>query len=437
MKILLVSPCFPPMRATAALRTHSFAQSWSEMGQAVTVLTTLKREDQVGWELPRDGFELAEIDYPVPWYLERMRAGYKGETAETPRAGLGRRLMQWFKQKTGIYSAARRPDLTDYWVAPALAWARAHGPWDVVVSSYGPYAAHRVARAIKREKLAPRWVADYRDLWTDSPVYRGLFPFTLLEAHEERACLSEADLIVAVSGGLTARLSARTSTPVEVVYNGFDPEERRTLSPERVLPVDGRRRIVFTGAFYPQGQNPRCFLDALALLEREGSCANRLGVVLAGPALPLWRDLLEPRPLECVELYGNVPREHAMRMQRDADALLLLDWHDPREGVLTSKVFEYLPVAAPIFLVGSPPGSPLAALVRRAGRGVILPTDPRALADWLAFWLDAAGSICNMPDRAFIASLSRPRQARRFLDLLMRVTGQNPSAEGAWRAKSA
>src|SRR5687767_11659771 len=116
MKILLVSPCFPPMRATAALRTHSFARTWSEAGQEVTVLTTLKRKDQVGWDLPGGGFELAEIDYHLPWFLERVRAGYKDEAGEATRAGLGRSFLQWFKQKTGIFSAARMPDLTDYWV---------------------------------------------------------------------------------------------------------------------------------------------------------------------------------------------------------------------------------------------------------------------------------------------------------------------------------
>lgn len=417
MRILLVTPCFPPMRATASLRTHSFARTWSEAGHDITVLTTLKRPDQIGWDFPCDGFEVIELDYAVPWYLERMRAGYKHEAIDAPPPGVGRQLLQWFKQKTGIFSAARMPDLTDYWVEPALAWARTQQPWDVVVSSYGPYAPHLVARSIKAEKLAARWVADYRDLWTDSPVYRGLFPFTLKEAWAERACLNEADLIVAISQGLATKLAARTRTPVEVIYNGFDPYERDTLSLKPAFPDDGSRRIVFTGTIYPQGQNLTHFVEALRQIDRVPNLAKRLAVLLVGPGMPIWKRMLTPIP-SCVELIDAVPREYALRMQRDADALLLVDWQDPREGVLTSKVFEYLPSTAPIFLAGSPPGSPLASLILRAGRGVVLPNDAQRTVDWLEYWITVGGSICNLSDRAFIATLSRPRQALRLLDLM-------------------
>ena len=43
MRILLVSPYFPPQQAIASLRAHSFASAWSSAGVEVTVLTTRKR----------------------------------------------------------------------------------------------------------------------------------------------------------------------------------------------------------------------------------------------------------------------------------------------------------------------------------------------------------------------------------------------------------
>ncbi len=427
MRILLVTPSFPPQRAVASLRTHSFAQTWGEAGHAVTVLTTQKRADQAGWEMTRDSFQVAELDYGVPWYLERMRAGYKAEQKEdaAPRRNW-RSLLLWLKQKTGIFSSARMPDLTDYWIAPALAWARAHGPWDVVVSSYGPYAAHLVARAVKRERLAGCWVADYRDLWTENHLYRGMFPFTLKEAREERACLREVDLVVTVSQGLADKLKAKTSKPVEIILNGFDPAAHVRLAPESAFPADGKRRIVYTGTLYPQGQNPRPFLEALSLLERDTpALRERLSLVLAGPSAAVWREMLTAHPLACVDVRDFIPRELALRLQRDANALLLVDWRDPGEGVMTGKVFEYLTAAAPIFLVGSPAASPLAEFVRRTGRGVVVSDDPPRTAAWLARWLADPDTICTEPDRAFIADFSRERLALRFLDMLTRAWQKN------------
>jgi hypothetical protein len=102
-------------------------------------------------------------------------------------------------------------------------------------------------------------------------------------------------------------------------------------------------------------------------------------------------------------------------MQRDASALILLDWYDPRHGVLTGKVFEYLRSPAPIWVVGGSLNSPAAALVTKAGRGVALGRDPERIR---AAIRDPGTGRALEPNRAFITGLTRGEQARRFLRLL-------------------
>src|SRR5262245_13934317 len=253
MRILLVAPMFPPQRGVAPLRTHSFAATWAAEGHAVTVLTTLKRPDQVGLSLPNNGFEVVELPYRGPWLLELLRRLDRPETAvgkggqalapaahppadaggspkpgRTPRVsgGVGaadpKRLLlaplRRLKARSGVFSAVRQPDLTDGWVRPAVDWAGAHGPWDVVVGSGGPPAAHLAALGIKQAGRARRWVADFRDLWTDNHIYGGLFPFTLIERRRERRVLAAADRLVTVSPGLADRLRAKSGKPVDVIY---------------------------------------------------------------------------------------------------------------------------------------------------------------------------------------------------------------------------
>ena len=127
MRVLLVAPFFPPHRAVASLRTHSFARAWAAAGHEVTVLTTPKREDQSGLPLPVDGFRVVEVEYRVPRLLERLRAGERS-TRDAVRAMSHRRpivagpvyrSLRWLKRRTGIFGGVREPDLTDFWIDPA------------------------------------------------------------------------------------------------------------------------------------------------------------------------------------------------------------------------------------------------------------------------------------------------------------------------------
>lgn len=410
MKILLVAPFFPPQQAVASLRTHAFASVWAEAGHAVTVLTTAKRPDQRGLDMPRRGFKVVELHYPVPRLLERLRQQRDVEQGDAPpRRGF--RLFRWLRQRTGIFSAARLPDLTQYWVGPALAWARDRGTrWDIVVSSSGPPTAHLAARAIKRAGLARAWAADFRDLWTENHLYSGLFPFTIGERIEERACLREADLLVTVTDGLAERLAARADKPVTVIYNGYDPDSSAALGPAHAFPADGRCRLVYTGTLYRRGQDPTPLLAALRAVG-----ATSLALVVAGAGGKMWHDLAVRHGVgHLLEERGVLARSEALRLQRDADALVLLDWDDPGQGVLTGKLFEYLAASAPILVVGGSEQSAVARLVAETGRGMHLGSDPQRIARALA-GLTAPHRPPRPVNAPLLEALSRPRQARRLL----------------------
>jgi len=429
MRILLVAPMFPPQRGVAPLRTHSFAATWAAEGHAVTVLTTRKRPDQVGLTLPVTGFEVVELPYRGPWLLELMRRFDRPEPEASVRAAGGtlahasgsaaspslKRLLlsplRYLKARTGIFSAVRQPDLTDGWVRPAVAWAKAHGPWDAVVSSGGPPSAHLAALGIRQAGRAGRWAADFRDLWTDNHIYAGLFPFTLAERGRERRVLAAADQIVTVSAGLADQLQVKSGKPVEVTYNGYDPEAFAGLDPAPAFPADGRVRLVYTGTVYERGQDVSALCAAVA-------AEPRAMLVVASDRADVWQRAARRFGLgDRFDFRGAVARSEALRLQRDASALVLLDWFDPRHGVLTGKVFEYLLSPAPIWVVGGSPNSPAAGLVKEAGRGIALGGDPEPIRAAIRDLAAGTGPALT-PNPAFIAGLSRGEQARRFLRLL-------------------
>jgi glycosyltransferase involved in cell wall biosynthesis len=430
MRILLVAPFFPPQRAVASLRTHSFAKAWSEAGHDVTVLTTRKRPDQVGLDVPISGFRVVEIDYHLPWILERLRAGER--TSRVPSderfpppgfAGGGQgggasasrfafHPLRWLKRRTGIFAGVREPDATDFWIEPATRWAMQAGPWDAVVSSFGPPAAVRVALTLKRRNRCRTWAAEFRDLWTDHHLYAGLIPFTFFERQIERQALALADRLVTVTPDLARRLSGKCGKPVEVIYNGYDPADFAALDPLPAFPSDGRVHLVYTGTVYERGQDLHALFAAVAA---EPSAM----LVVATDRPDVWNAMRDPYGLgPRLDLRGPVPRPEALRMQRDASALILLDWRDPRYGVLTGKVFEYLLSEAPIWVVGGPRRSPVARLVVEAGRGLGLGRNVQSIRAAIRELAAGARPPAAAPNQPMILELSRNSQALRFLKLL-------------------
>jgi glycosyltransferase involved in cell wall biosynthesis len=427
MRSLIISPYFPPQNAVASLRVHSFARALADAGASVTVLTVAKRPDQTGLDLPCDDLEVVEIDYRVPRVFERLRRRYKSNGDEAAAAAGSRRrpfdVVRRLRDSRGIFSSVRMPDLTDYWVKPAVRWCRSHGPWDVLVSSSGPYTAHLAALAAKREGRGQGWIADFRDLWLDNHVYPGLFPFTLREHALERRCLGAANLVTTVSTGLKRTLIRKGAPQVEVIYNGFDPVALAAIPAGAILPDDGRVRVVYTGALYAPGQDPGPLLQALARLQAEHpDLADRLRLTVAGHGSEEWTAMARPLGVaSMIEDRGLVSRDDALRLQRDADALLIVDWTRPKEGILTGKLFEYVSATAPVLAVGGGDESPIAEAVTRSRRGHHLGSDPERIAQALVDLCERPESLRTETDRAFVDSFSRANQAQRFVECAERL----------------
>ena len=116
---------------------------------------TRKRPDQANLDVTPGPYDVVELPYCVPRYLEALRRADRTSPAGRPGGGGRRpgallRAVQSVRTRTGVFSSLRMPDLTDTWVAPALDWCRRQPPWDAVVSSSGPYTAHLVALGLKR-----------------------------------------------------------------------------------------------------------------------------------------------------------------------------------------------------------------------------------------------------------------------------------------------
>ncbi len=140
-----------------------------------------------------------------------------------------------------------------------------------VFSTFPPFGAHLAAYWLSRRKRLP-WIADYRDPLGGNPIFDHISSFTQNAYRKaERIFVRTADFTIANTDAVQEnlkRMYPERADRIELIWNGFDPEERmsalpvswsgpqsrspcgRTLwRPQRIAdsriaaPVDGFRRI--------------------------------------------------------------------------------------------------------------------------------------------------------------------------------------------------
>lgn len=417
MKILIVSSFFPPLNSIDSLRPYSWAKFWTGAGHDVTVLTTQKHQNSnTSLNLQNSGFKVIEV--PLPGMKGSSNVNQKNNASSF----LGK-LLKNLKESKGILSACRMPDLTDLWIRPALKAIRSNEPFDLVVSTSGPYTTHLIANKIKKEGKAKRWVADYRDTWSNNSIYSGLFPFNWIEERLEKKILKNSDLVTTISSPFAKDIKERFQVDhVEVVENGLDLDDLNNIPKESIFIDDGKFRIVHTGTIYKDKRDPSPLFRAIKTLANDPEkkpLLDKLEVIFVGLNLDHVEEMIDKNGVsKWVQCIGFVSREDALRMQRDAHVLLFLPWKDTKkDGALTGKIFEYLFSGTPIICVGGKQleASQLLVLEAKAGQSFLSEDE---IIHYLEENLAKVEKIPSIPNYTFLQRYTMESLAHQLLNLI-------------------
>jgi glycosyltransferase involved in cell wall biosynthesis len=450
MRILIISKFFPPENSIASLRPYSWAKYWAMAGHEIEVVTVKKNHDRPeAMVMPFTGFEVHEVDYPPFYYrckefFQKVfppvpKSGEHGSvmlptngTASGKKGGkyaflkeAGRKVND-YRIKKGLLMSIRMPDNLDFWISQALAWAQSQPPWDLVVSTHGPYATHIIGYRLKMKGQARRWVADFRDLWTDNHIYEGVYPFIWFEKFLEYKMMKEADQISTVSGPLADALARKHGYgKVFVVENGFESDLLQDLSPEPAFPRDGKKRIIYAGTIYQGRRDPIPLFQAIATLAAQfGSrkALEKLEVIFLGSNAEVLKELIvQYRVGEWIKLGGFLPRIEVLRMQRDADVLLFLESEKgKKEGILTGKLFEYLASGTQIWGVGVDAGSSPGDLIEKAHAGILFGTDSTKIYEELVLLLQEQDKRPVKTNSNFLKRFDREELALQMLQKIIK-----------------
>ena len=331
---------WPPFTGAGAARWSAMVRHLRGLGHEVTVITTSLWDPPTGADA--EGV-IRTRDLAAAGSLRRLlRRPQSAGDAEGGGSGAGMR------------SRLLVPDAyVVSWVPFATAAARRvlkERAIDCLITSSPPDSVHLAALRLGGRR--PPWIAELRDGWTFEPL-RPPFPTGAqrrLDARLERKVAMEADGLVGATGPIAADLAQRFGRETATVRNGWDPElesEVTAAVPPELEP--DRVNLVYTGSLGGiRGHDDRGLLTALREIAREDAeLAGRLRVVIAGPLTAAERTELEsPGLAPMVRILGELPRAQALRLQREADALLLITSRE--SSIATGKLYEYLAAGRPI-----------------------------------------------------------------------------------------
>lgn len=245
------------------------------------------------------------------------------------------------------------PDARKFWIKPSVKFLKAEletGSYDAIITTGPPHSLHLIGLELKKQ-LGIRWIADFRDPWTQIG-YHAKLKLTKNSENKhrelEKQVLNSADQIITTSFSTKKEFQAKTTKPVNVITNGFDIEIHTTTTRNDFF------ELAHIGSLLSE-RNPTILWQALIEIGQENSkFLNDLRLRLAGrvsrEVLASIKEYGLEKNLVCE---GYVEHSRAVQLQRQASVLLLLEI-DSRvtSAIIPGKLFEYLAANRPIVAIG-------------------------------------------------------------------------------------
>ncbi|MCL2156461.1 MAG: glycosyltransferase [Methanobrevibacter sp.] len=420
MTILIIASYFPPQNSIASLRPYSWAKWWSREGHKVTVLTTTCPKRDSDLTLDCSGFEI--ISLPIP--ILHNTSSFYHESIVYDKKNIKKLLLIFikniytsFSQKTGCFNACRYPDFHDLWAKKVIKKINRFS-FDLVISTGWPYSVHRVGLAMKERYPLIKWIVDWRDLWTKNHLYKGLKIFWPYENYLENKFNNNADLVTTVSEPLADILRRKTKSPVEVIYNGFDPDDF-------IMIKDKKRKknrsfsIVYTGTIYKDFQDPSPLFKAVSNLKNKYYLTNdSLKIIFAGSNANVSDIADQFNVSEFYSYLGFLPRIEALQLQYDADLVLFLEFNNSTiPGILSGKIFEYLYIAREIMAIGINENTAAGKLINDTKSGFCFGTDVDKIEKYLLNKILYNNNYILEKNKNLIFEFERKKQAMNILNI--------------------
>lgn len=354
-RVLLITYYWPPSGGSGVQRCLKFAKYLRHFGWEPVVLTVSNPDYPI--------FD-ASLEKDVPAFMEVLKVPawepytwyrlFTGSGARKTNIGfVDSALKESISEKVSLWIRGNLfiPDARRFWIRPSVKFLETYlqkNPVDMIFSSGPPHSAHLIAKKIKRSFKLP-WVADFRDPWTGVYYYHKLkiSPWADRRHRQlEKECLDAADHLITVNTFIKEDFTRLSNTTVEVIPNGYDPEDFSSVEST----PGNQFTITYAGMFLRDQDAPELWEVLREMTEQVSGFRENLKLIFAGKVDQMILEGIKGNKLkEFLELRDYVPHSELPSLLMNSSLLLLSINRTEQSGsITTGKIFEYLASQRPI-----------------------------------------------------------------------------------------
>jgi|GEM_PF-302136 len=420
-RLLIVTGTFPPRSLVGGLRPAMFAKYLPEFGWETYVLTREWPADDLA-----QNCKMEIPGLPPEENIHRITISKQNEIQSIVERRSIDKFMLMIHPEMGHPPGVAEKMMK---ISPSI-WPEKK--FDAILATMPDLWTLRVARELSCLRGIP-WVADLRDIYEQEKGIHGSlrdrFLHLRLKLRRDRL-LSSASLVLTVSDWHARIMRTKISCKVEPLLNGYDPD---LFMDPKLLPLTKKFRISYMGRILNLWyRDPSLFFKAVdMLLERKVIGKDEMSIDFYGAENELLREII--RNHSCASMINIQPRvnhDEVINILRQSTVLLSL-MNKGRRGILTTKIFEYLPVGRPILHVLGDEAE-LDQILNDTGAGISCHSIEEVIStleDWIGQWR-LTGMVRSEARSEKIDNYSRKNQAQLLAGLLGQVVRDHSNHTG-------
>lgn len=359
-KILIITYYWPPAGGPGVQRWLKFVKYLPEFGWEPTVFIPENPSYPIVDDtLEKDVSKNLEIIKSKIWEPYQI-AEFFGKDNKKFKAGqfdvggnqsLKSRLSIWVRGNFFI------PDARVFWVNPSVNYLKKYlkeNHFDALVTTGPPHSVHLIGLNLKKEFPDIKWIADFRDPWTEISYYQHLKLTKFADQKHrnlEQKVFENADITLATSYTDAENFKKKGANAV-CITNGFDVDNQE-LGTENSEPST-QFTLSYIGVL-EQLRNPEVLWRVLNdLIKENEDFRKNFQLKFVGRIDDRILDKITSSELnDSVKNLGYLSHSEANLEMQNSDLLLITNFPEEKsKGIIPGKIFEYLATKKQIISFG-------------------------------------------------------------------------------------
>lgn len=432
-KVLIITYYWPPSGGSGVQRWLKFVKYLPSQGWEPYVFTPENpsfaiQDESLLKDVPAEAEVIRfPIWEPYDTFFKLARLFGKQPSAKPTALVSGKKESLFQQFSTWIRGNLFIPDPRRFWVKPSVRFLNDFlndNGIEIIVTTGPPHSLHLIGWQLKKKNPSLRWLADFRDPWSEWGLLDSLNVGRLArKVHKklEARVLAAADDVLTITPFYVKQFETLGNRPVHLLTNGFDEDDFKEIQYRK-----SDRFLIRHVGIVNEKCDPRPLMEAIGILcEENVDFARHVQVEFIGDVHPSFRTFVsKSKANNFTSFRGNIPHKELMALYGSSSLLVLvLTGYKDAEGYLPGKLFEYLATGLPVLGVGPVQGD-AAALLGETGAGEMIGSADTSgmkknLLDQFLLWKGNPEPVIR---KAGVQNYSRKEITRRLAGLLLKTS---------------